>query len=391
MNMKKNNKKVFYGILLASMLIQNVVASSTSWADTFKNMPASIFNWAQENQGKALVGGIAGLILTYACYQRYTDYCAITSADTFLETLPLEQNNKQAITEVFAPYRNRGFINKQNELLAQMRTTPLETYDFTNPLRYFKIFFFNYDTMPEQYKYLLPSVTSTFYFYTLLASQNLLDSKTTYEPNVQNMFYIRPVPSSRPKLEDFKLKDSKEINPLDITENYKIHLMPKKEEFIPVIVHLMQMLQKDTANLARWVRSVKIDPTYILDYDERIKKNSDDIVAGIIIYSPLNKHTAQGALNEIYQNFKQFKGNNIRPRFNAQVTDLIYVAQGDADDKLKEDNRKWFEQPNMIYYNHNQINVPQKKAGYQKDYYLTYPGTDINIIEPIRPTNVYRQ
>ena len=97
----------------------------------------------------------------------------------------------------------------------------------------------------------------------------------------------------------------------------------------------------------------------------------------IVIYCD-GKADAQHVLNELYKKYKSREGANITPRFNAHVTSLIYVAQGDGDDKKMPKNT-YFELPYKIYFDPNYIDLVTKEQPYKlpegQTYYLVHPET----------------
>lgn len=86
----------------------------------------------------------------------------------------------------------------------------------------------------------------------------------------------------------------------------------------------------------------------------------------IVIYCASGKENAQLVLHKIYNAFRYRKGLGIAPRYNQPVTDCIYYAQGNGDDKTDE-FADLFES-NRIHYRHD-------VTGQKEDYHLTMPGT----------------
>ncbi len=413
-----NIKKAMYGILLATMLTQSTLASSASWSDTFKSIPTSILNWARENQGKAIIGSVAGIILAYACYQRY--YCAVkpenippqpviikedtpeipikppvvASAVPLIQTaLPTPEEKREEISvtipdDIWGRYKDETFYKTQAELKHNMHTLPLGNY-FTI-LGTFKPYILTPETITNQpAKELIPSVNFSFDLYTLLVLKDLVDSPT-YIPLRQNLFYLRYPSHETPKILNFYHtkrsfeRENRSISQEEknkFTYNYKIHVMPQKNEFIPVILKISELL-KNNQEFSDLIDGAKIDPDYTFNYDTLASKSNDQIIPGIILYVHQDAAGTQKALDLLYKELKDFKGNGIRPRFNAQVNNLIYVAQGNGDDKKNKllTKTNLFEMPYMIYYNHEAFGDPT-------NYHLKYPGTNIEITQPERPEN----
>ncbi len=157
----------------------------------------------------------------------------------------------------------------------------------------------------------------------------------------------------------------------DKTMNYKIHLMPKQQDIIPIINRLVAMF-KANAKFRNAVAAVKFDigsGVRIIDrqtpainkipvmhrYDPvrdrgLIESDKDNIVPKIVIYAVTGKDKAQYVLDEVYKEFLQLEGLDMPPRFNEKVTSLIYFAQGDGDEKLLPKKQYLFEFPDRVYY-----------------------------------------
>jgi hypothetical protein len=153
---------------------------------------------------------------------------------------------------------------------------------------------------------------------------------------------------------------------------YKIHLMPTEGNIDDVFERLLVLI-KNNKKLQDVVSYVKIMPRYG-EMKARIEEAAQTgnlmyINPLIVVYPAEGKKNAQQALNIIYQAFKDTPGMNITPRFNAKVTDLIYVSQGDADFKSQPENQPYYEQPYKVYYSKEIL--PE-----DGDHYLRFPGTD---------------
>jgi len=417
--MKSITKKVITCLFIIIVCEQTILCQN-GWLDSFKQWKSpAICNWVQRNRNTAL-GTVALALLTWAGYRYYTNYCtakpeapssqppiadptlpqlpsapsAITAAPSILQPTILtstvagekEKEKEEEIVsvahlqDIWSTYKNEQFYAIQEKLKNEMAARcDLYDYDFSI-LGAFKPFILKPEKINDSE--LLPSIEFAFDLYTLLVLNDLIDTPE-YFPIGQNMFYLRrpsKYTESAYKFNKQRSWPSKET----FTYNYKIHLMPQKDEFIPVILTIAELL-KNNKEFSTLVNGAKIDPTYTLDYDILSSKLNKEIVPSIILYIFSDATAAQKALDILFEVFKnkEFKGNGIRPRFNAQVTDLIYIAQGNGDDKKVEFIRKTglFEMPNMIYYNHKAFEDPDI-------YHLKYPGTEISITETTRPPEI---
>lgn len=87
----------------------------------------------------------------------------------------------------------------------------------------------------------------------------------------------------------------------------------------------------------------------------------------IVLYIFGGIEDAQKALDKLYEIFKNTPGLGISPRFNAKVTDFIYVAQGDGQYK-SGDFAQYYEQPRKVYYRPD-------LTGTAINYHLKHPQT----------------
>lgn len=203
-----------------------------------------------------------------------------------------------------------------------------------------------------------------------------------YNPKEQNMFYIRHIPADVITVSDFiKIKQQRARDKSRLTNNYKIHLMPKEDEFVNIILKIAKLFTNPY--FTHVVNSVKIFPLYTMQLEE-IKNfgplKNELVVPGIIIYAD-SKKNAQDALNFLYKELAEFQGINVRPRFSAQITNLIYITQGDGDYKTDPLFQRFYEKPDKIYYNPITIDEPAK------NYHLVYPNTDIEVVSSIPQEN----
>lgn len=156
----------------------------------------------------------------------------------------------------------------------------------------------------------------------------------------------------------------------NLVQQYKIHLMPKLVDLYPILKKFFTELRTNP-ELQAVINDVKIMDTMAQEY---LAREPFKIAARVVIYPASGKENTQKALDLLYALFKETKGVDVTPRFNEKITSLIFVAQGDADDKLDLLKNKYeqfkagdvFEIPDMIYYK-------KDFTGQVQDYYLQKP------------------
>lgn len=173
---------------------------------------------------------------------------------------------------------------------------------------------------------------------------------------------IKKLYNSRDPKKDEYIQQAKKERQLvadSIAHEYKIHLMPQGD-LTPTIVTLLTLLKNDS-ELQNLIAAFKVMVT-------------DKMVVGgvyyprIVIYPARGKENAQRALNKLYAGLKEIKGLGVKPLFNAKVTDLIWIAQGDSHYKKYNAYKPYFEPPKLIYFR-NDI------TGKQENYHLLHPET----------------
>lgn len=149
-----------------------------------------------------------------------------------------------------------------------------------------------------------------------------------------------------------------------IVQEYKIHLMPQGD-LTPIILKLLEALAKDQ-ELQQLIAAFKVlvKPEY---------KKKREIIPRVVIYATAGKQNAQELLNKIYNLFAGIPGLNERPRYNAKVTDLIWISQGDSVDKDNSEYANYYELPQKVYFS------PLITGKYQ-NYHLLHPATGKEII-----------
>ena len=216
--------------------------------------------------------------------------------------------------------------------------------------------------------------------------------KTSFSANYV-FFYTNPDADARHLLEDSALKEKlgdlrlKTIMNMWILDDedeqlkkklinelagvYKIHLMPAPgTDLTKLIVLIINEFSADP-ELKNLITLFKV--SVLEDKDLREYQ-----VPRFVFYTEITgTMVAQKALDKIYAIFKkhpEIKGSGDRPRYNGKVNDLIWIAQGNGDDKKIPENEQYFEQPLMIYYKPD-------FTGTVKNYHLKNPETGKEIID----------
>lgn len=164
------------------------------------------------------------------------------------------------------------------------------------------------------------------------------------------------------KLNDSQEKTKKVASTL--AGNYKIHMMPKGS-LTEILVKLLEAFDKDP-ELNRLVSNFKLKVSAVYE------KEDGKVLPLIAFYAAPGTDNAQKLLNKLYQLFKDAPGLNKQPRFNARVSDLLWIAQGDGDYKTDE-FAKYYENPKRVYYRPDFTGKPQ-------NYHLMHPETGKEII-----------
>jgi hypothetical protein len=189
------------------------------------------------------------------------------------------------------------------------------------------------------------------------------------------------------------LDDLKQIEHLKkmATGNYKIHLMPEKiSEFIPKIdsffnrnreclnyVTVMKFRVKkllfSVADISSEMKEFNLVKEG--DIEDDVFSPKGEIFPKIVMYFK-SRNDAQVVLDLLYKEFKDEVGASdskryfYQPRYNAKVTNLIWISQGNGDDKNSREN--YYQQPDMIYFSEE---VAQKIGMKITDFFLCHPET----------------
>lgn len=164
-----------------------------------------------------------------------------------------------------------------------------------------------------------------------------------------------------------------------VVQNYKIHLMPSDRISLTNVLQQIIIIISLNPELQNVIYGFKIKPDVELRFD------SDRQLFPIIVFYPsAGKESAQKALNLLFKEFNdRFPGLGKSPRYNAKVSNLIYVAQGDGDFK-GDMYKKWYD-ADRVYF---RADITGKK----RDYVLKYPNTGKRILgDKERQINVGRR
>lgn len=141
------------------------------------------------------------------------------------------------------------------------------------------------------------------------------DFRVAAEKLSQPMYFIRPEAFS-PGIAERAAEA--------LAQEYKIHLMPKSE-YTPFVVEQLLKAMKTDPELRSSISQIKV-----INDD---KKERDEVMPSIVIYTQLGKEQAQRALDRVYAHLEPYAnlGDNRTPRYNQKVNDLIYYAQSGGD------------------------------------------------------------
>lgn len=142
-------------------------------------------------------------------------------------------------------------------------------------------------------------------------------------------------------------------------QDYKIHLMPFLHDIPKIIIMLFDELKRDVS-LRSSITTIKF-----IRNGMREEIYNDQRFPIMVIYPASGKAHAQKVLDTVYKLFKDLPGMDITPRFNEKITSLIYVAQGDGDDKKLPENAHYFES-GLVYFKAD-------VTGKVEDYHLVNP------------------
>lgn len=148
---------------------------------------------------------------------------------------------------------------------------------------------------------------------------------------------------------------------------YKIHLMPQKGQAWAVLRLITQLVSEQQNEIGNLIDLIKIKE----NPDELKKDEAGNVFPIIVIYPNAKKESAETLLSHLVTWFKKnnVHGAGIVPRFNIGFKDnrdLMYYAQGDADDKYQDHLKEYFDpETNYALYT-------KDFTGEVRDYHLNY-------------------
>ena len=161
--------------------------------------------------------------------------------------------------------------------------------------------------------------------------------------------------------------DKKNALQKELANTYKIHFMPKEgADYVQLMDSIFKAINQDN-DLKKVIQAFKIAPRISLS-------QKGEIMPRIVFYVTTGKQNAQIALNKLYNYFKNVPGSGQRPRYNAKVNDLIWIAQGDGDSKSEDWYDVYYELPQKTYYKSDFV------TGTRENYHLKHPETGQDII-----------
>lgn len=123
------------------------------------------------------------------------------------------------------------------------------------------------------------------------------------------------------------------------TQKYRIMLMPLLEKIPLVLVYFFNALQKDPA-----LRSLIARVSLINNFEQRNQ------LPVITIYATQGHESAQQLLDKILQIFKVSPGLDQPPQWGDKITPLVYVTQGDDEQRLLPEYEHKFIMPHRAYF-----------------------------------------
>ena len=220
----------------------------------------------------------------------------------------IEDNDAETIVDYFAKTYGQNYTKKLDTHIARMPLFKVRT-DFEYP----------------QYQSQKPDVYSAFRL-------------MKYEDRDYIIFKGSATPAIASVLDKGNINETKATGIKAVVDVYKIHLNPKAEDHVRVAISLLS--DKDLMKMASAMK---------------IRRRIGGLHPGIVIYTYQGAAKAREILQKVCRLVGSIEGNGTVPRFNKPVgaNGLIYVAQGNGDEKEKPFLEKWYED----------------EGGYQKVYY----------------------
>lgn len=182
------------------------------------------------------------------------------------------------------------------------------------------------------------------------------------EVNGKSMsYYLREVANAmriNPELSEDDARIVKEILPRE----YKIHLMPQAAHTLFIVEELLKAVRKDKA-LESVMHQIKVvNDTH---------KVRSEVMPAIVVYPALGIANAQKALDRIYGHLGKYAimGQDITPRYNQKIDELIFYAQGSGD--FKKTYKSLMEQAGVDWKNGGIFE--EDMVHFKGDYHLKSP------------------
>ena len=128
---------------------------------------------------------------------------------------------------------------------------------------------------------------------------------------------------------------------------FKIHLMPKPEQPLDLVLELMSLIQS-RPDLQMAIKSFKVQKNAGIFHDR-----DGQPLPKVVIYIgaklgdwTVSARNAQLVLDAMYAQFGSVEGLDVTPRYNQRITSLIYIAQGNGDFKRLQ-KKVWTD--DMVY------------------------------------------
>lgn len=136
----------------------------------------------------------------------------------------------------------------------------------------------------------------------------------------------------------------------DMVKQYKMHLMPKKENMFDSMFTLLYALKR-TPKLPKLINRFKCQINLDESLDDKSYDPNKEVFPRIIIYAADGQDNAQKLLTKLMEIFKGEKGLGIPPRFNAIVGEdgKIFYGHGDGDVKIDTKGKEHFA-PWLVHY-----------------------------------------
>jgi hypothetical protein len=123
-----------------------------------------------------------------------------------------------------------------------------------------------------------------------------------------------------------------------MTNEYKIHLMPKDEDIGIIMLILGRLIAQDEE-----VRSLMDGFKVKILLEKCSVRLADESISPTIVFYTYSKECTQRFLGIIYELFRDWDGRNVAPDYNNKVTNFIYFTQSDRDLKNDPDLKELYD------------------------------------------------